>query len=262
MYTCRGSACAGSPPPVATVAGAACAAELFDPRRLSRKAADLVADLAWTGSLLPAVLRAADRQPAPQAGAGGGGLHVRRSAGVRRLRKRQRRRAGALSAAGAVGSGGSFDHSPAAQAYPLPMEHRAVLGEGRAVRIRSRADRHRQPAAGAQIRPARRDRGGARHAPARAAHPPAGCERAALPPLRRAGRCGRAQLLPTRPPAVSLRAGDAARSPALLGGRLSGTHSRTHPRAGASGVCRGRRARVRYTFLSFYKGVHLCLSQT
>ena len=262
MYTCRGSACAGSTAPAAAAAGAACAADLFDPRRLSRKAADLVADLAGAVRLLSAVLRAADRQPAPQAGVGGGGLHVRRSAGVRRLRKRQRRRPRALSAAGAVGAGGAADHSAAAQAYPLPMGHRAVFGEGRAVRIRSRADRHRQPAAGAQIRPARRDRGGARHAPARAAHPPAGCERAALPPLRRAGRCGRAQLLPTRPLAVSLRARGAARGSALLGGRLSGAHSRTHPRAGASGVCRGRRARVRYTFLSFYKGVHLCLSQT
>ena len=262
MYSCRGSACAGSIAPAAAAAGAACADDLFDPRRLSRKAADLVADLARADRLLPAVLCAVDRQPAPQAGAGGGGLHVRRSAAVRRLRKRQRRRPRALSAAGAVGPGSAADHPAAAQAYPLPMGHRAVFGEGRAVRIRSRADRHRQPSAGAQDRPARRDRGGARHAPACAAHPPAGCGRAALPPLRYVGRCGRAQLLPPRPPAVSLRAGGLARGPALLGGRLSGAHSRTHPRTGAPGVCRGRRARVRYTFLSFYKGVHLCLSQT
>ena len=259
----RSSACAGTAACAKAAPGVAGALPLFDPLRPSWKPLPLAAQLARADCRLPDRRRAAHRQPATPARAGGRRLHGRGRAGVRGLRRRQRRRAGTLFARGGAGTDRAAGGAPAKAAYPLPLGHRADPGAGRAPRRLPRLDRHRQPPAGAQNRPAGADRGGGGDAPACAARAGAGRGRAALPALRRAGRRGGTDLLQARPRPLSQQLRRGGGGPALLGGRLSGAHSWARARAGSPGVCRGRRSqRGQKSHTSFCKEVLLCLSQT
>ena len=259
----RGAARAGTAACAQAAPGAAGALPLFNPLRLSWNPLPLAAQLARADCGLSDRRRAAHRQPAAPARAGGRRLHGRGRAGVRGLRRRQRRRAWTLSARGCAGTGGPGLRAPAKEAYPLPLGHRADPGAGRAPRGLPRPDRHRQPVAGASQRPAGADRGGAGDAEPYPACAGAGCGRAAPSALRRAGRRGGADMLQARPRSLPQRCGRAGGGAALLGGRLSGAHPRARARAGAAGVCRGCRPQRRQKFhTSFCKEVLLCLSQT
>ena len=261
LHPHRGAARAGTAASAPAASRAASALLLFHPLLFPRPG--LAAQLGRPERILPDRRRAAHRQPSPPARAGGGVLHGRGRICVRGLRRSQRRRAGALPAHGGAGTAGPGLRTAAQAAYPLPLGHRADPREGRAPRGLSRPDRHRQPPAGAQKRPAGADRGGAGDAPACAACTRPRPGRAAIPALRRAGRFGGADLLSARPRPLPQRCGRAGGGSALLGGRLSGAHSGAGAGAGAAGVCRGRRLRRGSKFhTSFCKEVLLCLSQT
>ena len=261
LHPHRGAARAGTAASASAASRAASALLLFHPLLFPRPG--LAAQLGRPERILPDRRRAAHRQPSPPARAGGGVLHGCGRICVRGLCRSQRRRAGALSPCGCAGTGGAVLRAASKAAYPLPLGHRADPGEGRAPRGLPRADRHRQPPAGAQKRPAGADRGGAGDAPACAACTRPRPGRAAIPALRRAGRRGGADLLQARPRPLSQQLRRGGGGPALLGGRLSGAHSRARARAGSPGVCRGCRSQRGQKFhTSFCKEVLLCLSQT